>query len=160
MTNVNSTISVKLNVNGKTICSKENIIRQDNTTRPTMCCLQETYFRIKVENGFKIKRKGNFINKLQAPMTVLMSERNTSKQNILLDIEKHLIIIKESNHQENDNICRPNNHTPKYMKNLTGKKKEIEKLIVTDKKFNSQLEQWREQLGRSQQRKRRLEQKY
>lgn len=57
--NVNSTISVKLNVNGKTIQSKENIIRQDNKTRPTLCCLQETYFRFKVENGFKVNEREN-----------------------------------------------------------------------------------------------------
>lgn len=70
-----------------------------------------------------------------------MSETNTSKQNILLDIEKHLIIIKESNYQENDSICTPNNQAPKYMKkNLTGMKKETEKLTVTDKNFKSQLE--------------------
>ena len=53
--NVNSTISVKLNVNGKTIQSKENIIRQDNKTRPTLCCLQETYFRFKDTDWLKIK---------------------------------------------------------------------------------------------------------
>lgn len=136
---VNSTILVKLNVNGKTIRSKENIIRQDNKTRsnnglPIGDILQSWKW-------IQIKRKGKFINIPQVPMTVLTSETNTSKQNILLDIEKHLIIIKESNHQENDNICTPNNQAPKYMKkNLTGMKKEIEKLIVTDENFKSQLE--------------------
>ena len=140
MTNVNSTISVKLNVNGRTICSKENI-RQDNKIRSNNGLPIGDILQIQSWKWIQSKRKGNFINIPQVPMTVLMSETNTSKQNILLDIEKHLIIIKESNYQENDSICTPNNQAPKYMKkNLTGMKKETEKLILTDENFKSQLE--------------------
>lgn len=80
MTNVNSTISVKLNVNGRTIHSKENI-RQDNKIRSNNGLPIGDILQIQSWKWIQSKRKGNFINIPQVPMTVLMSETNTSKQN-------------------------------------------------------------------------------
>lgn len=57
--NVNSTISVKLNVNGKTISSKESIIRQDNKTRSNNGLPIGDILQIQSWNGFKVKEREN-----------------------------------------------------------------------------------------------------
>ena len=122
---------------------------------PSVCCLQETHFRLK--DTFRLKIRGwrtiyhaNGQQK-KARVTIFTSDNLDFKiKTVSRDAEGHYIIIKGSIHQEDltiVNIYVPNVRAPKYINQLiTNIKKLIDSNTIIVGDFNTPLTEWTDHL--------------
>ena len=120
----------------------------DKKQDPSICCLQDTHFRLK--DTFRLKIRGwrtiyhaNGQQKKVAVAILISDNLDFKIKTVSRDAEGHYIIIKWSIHHEDltiVNIYVPNVKAPKYINQLiTNIKKLIDNNTITVGDFNTPL---------------------